>query len=209
MWIFNSVNQILKILLISICIALITNCGYLEDRNKINNGKTEIDFDKALQDYIIKISNENNAITNWQYNLCGPDSFRFFDIFTYELEKLWLTDRPILFQGQLINISTINPEQYQITIIRDWLQNTDDVVIPRLEIKLNTKKSIIDTFLQKNPNIFTTFNKEIAVIGKINNIEPEYYLDVDEDIIKVFNIGYGELIDLVYLYDVDDPLNLF
>ncbi len=98
---------IIVILLIS---AYFVN-SYLENRAKREAEKAEAErIEKTIKAAVAQLVERTNAVHNWEKELCKGGQFRLEPILTIELERLWLTDRPILFVGSIKDISTINQD---------------------------------------------------------------------------------------------------
>lgn len=196
-------NLFVKILVAFIISLLLIRCDYLKNHYKNKSKIISNNFENTLHNNIKQLVSKTNANDNWIYKISDPDSFRIDDIFSIELEKHWLTDKPILFKGKIINIKSIDTDFYQIVIVREWWDDYGDVNVPRLEIRLKTNKTKIDSFLQQNPNFLNKYIKDVAVIGRINRIDSEYYIDY-ADTKRVYNIGFGDLLDIISVLNPED-----
>lgn len=192
----NLKSIIVKIFITSLMIFFLMDCNYIKDTNQNNTKITINNFDTMLNSNINKLVSTTNANDSWAYELCDSDSMRWSDIMSIELEELWLTEKPILFYGIINDIKSIDTEFYQIIIDMDWLGHFDVFIYPNIELRLITNKTKIDSFLNYNPHFFKTNPKEVAVIGKINRVDSEFYID-KEDTKNIINIGFGDLIDIV------------
>ena len=147
-----------------------------------------------------------DAIDDWQSRLSGG-------VLTIELERLLVQPRPILFRGAIKDIFTVDLSSYTVLIESSLFSG-------RLQLSLISRKEIVDSFLEKHPDLFGNFgwNNGVAVVARVHSIRPpirpravmyhyddeydygdydEYYYDYEDyDEVK---IGDGELIDIVYL----------
>jgi len=106
-----------------------------------------------------------------------------------ELERLFLTDRPTLFIGEIEDITTLDQEYYilRIGIINPHRAN--------LEVSMKSSKQKVDSLLKENPNLIRGYPSGVAVIGKIDNIKAVG----DKNDIR---IGEGKAIDIIYVEDL-------
>lgn len=75
--------------------------------NKAKNLETER-LRNAAKVAVAQLVVRTNAVENWEKYLSKGEQFRLEPILTVELERLWLTDRPILFVGAIKDISSID-----------------------------------------------------------------------------------------------------
>lgn len=122
-------------------------------------------------------------------------------ILTIELERLLVRPRPILFRGAIKDVFTTDPSRYIVLI------EIDISIGHKLQLSLISSKEIIDSFLDKHPDLFRNYgrNNGVAVVARIHSIRPRtvgYPSDnesgYDDDDYEV-KIGDGELIDIAYL----------
>ena len=147
-----------------------------------------------------------NGITDWEKDLIKGKS-GFPKIFTSELEKVWLSDHPILFIGQIKDIKSSDQENYWIEIEKSLfssLRPPSSAVIffPELKLMLQCPKQKIDLLLKKHPNLsnYIDFSNNIAWIAKIDKIETKIILGSGEEREDTeVKIGKGKCIDLLYI----------
>ena len=93
--------------------------SYIENKAKKEAQKAEAErIEKATKTAVDQLAKRTNAVDNWEKDLSKGEQFRLEPILTLELERLWLTHRPILFIGSIKDISTIDQENYRIKIER-------------------------------------------------------------------------------------------
>ncbi len=136
-----------------------------------------------------------NAVDNWEEDLRRGKQFRLEPILTVELERLWLTDRPILFAGAIKDIATIDKETYRMEIEGSQSE---------LRLSLQCQKRMIDLFLKEHPNLFKedyVLKNDVAVIADIDEIETKIVSgSVGET--EEIKVGKGKCIDLLYTGNV-------
>ncbi len=158
---------------------------------------------QATKAAVSQMVSRTGAIDDWrsQLNTIG--------LLTIELERLWVRPRPILFTGAIKDISTADPSRYTVLVENDFAT---------LQLSLLSSKKIIDTFLEKHPDLFEGYgglfqsygqNNKVAVVARIHSVRirtfPYAYYDGDGGSVGVeeVKIGDGELIDIAYTGDVE------
>ena len=120
---------------------------------------------------------------------------------TMELENLWLIDRPILFKGTIKDISTLDTNNYRMTLYGRPKTGT------RWALTLNSPKPMIDSFLSTHPKA-TSNDFTVAVIAKISKVDTNYRITQEgsgeeQTITEEKTItGVGQCIDIL-LYSED------
>lgn len=131
-----------------------------------------------------------NAVDDWESRLLARE--KEFRILTVDLEKLWLQERPILFEGTIEDIATYSQSDYMV-LIEMWS------VGGAIKVSLVSKKEKIDSFLLEHPNVFKSSEDKngVAAVARIKAIRTVEYSDENGD--RVINrIGEGELVDIIY-----------
>ena len=180
---------------------------YTENNTKREEERIKIEREEKnkqkIKTSIQELATKYNAVTDWDAKLSNGNSYRIEPILTVELEKLWIADRPILFNGTILDIKTKNEDNYTIIIERDVLSNINNLFSTNLQLSFVAKKCQIDTFLKMHPNLFKGlgFGNSVAVVAKIHAIETIYISgeECDREIIK---IGHGEMLDLRFVGQV-------
>ena len=203
-------NNIPRIQILSVLIVFVLLiCCNGEDSKKASGENSDIDiYDIEISNTIKETIIKTGADVTWISKLCDSDSVRLENIMTIELEELWLSSNPILFYGKVSDIKTVNSEFYEIIIDREWFAFDDFIIQQILQLKLKSPKTIIDSFLIKNPQFIRSWNKEVAVVSTIKSIDTEWYI-TKEDTKSEIKIGLGELLEIVSISNPNDPLNIF
>ena len=180
--------------------------GYFINSYTVNEAKREAEkaeaerIEQATKTVVNQMVTRTNAISDWEETLSKGERFRSGPILTVELERLWLQQRPILFIGSIKDVATYDNSQYVISVERNLYGSSNYLFYTRLQLSLISQKEIIDSFLQKHPNLFKGpgfFNDGVAVIAKVKAIRTSYISGEEGERIEI-KIGDGELLDIVY-----------
>ena len=191
---------IIVILLIS---AYFVN-SYLENRAKREAEKAEAErIEKTIKTAVAQLVERTNAVHNWGKELSKGEQFRLEPILTIELERLWLTDRPILFVGSIKDISTIDQDNYRIKIERSLFGSFEYMFGTELQLVLQCPKQGVDSFLKDHPDLFKDFGFKdgVAVVANIDEIET-IIVSGSEGEREEIKIGKGKCIDILYTGDI-------
>lgn len=155
-------------------------------QGKAKEKREEIAQEAALQEKrearhaaIDQMVSKYNAVNDWEDKLreesAGKKKYKE-EIVTMELETLWLINRPILFKGRIKDISTLDTDNYLMTLDGRWKTGT------QWALTLKSPKTMIDSFLSTHPKA-TSHRFTVAVIAKISKIDTNYHVTEE---------GYGE-----------------
>ena len=146
-----------------------------------------------------KMVSDFGAVDNWDEKLSeGEKSGE--KILTMELEKLWMTDRPILFVGSMEDVANAD-DQNAYSIFMDYRGKSWGNFSSRLSLSLRCPKTLFDTFLKEHPSVLSEAN-DVAVIAKINKVESHVQQTEEGD--KAIKVGIGLCLDIIEL-----PVDLF
>lgn len=190
-----------RILLISIFFAifLFVLYHYFKYENEYNNQQIRTkQTEDTIKTEVINLGKRHNAIVDWRRQLIPKEQLRLSPILTIELEKLWQTERPILFIGTIKDIVSINQNTYRI-LLENTSLDFDISLSTKLRLSLASEKSIIDSFLESHPNFLFdgVFNNNVAVIGKVREISAINEC-AKEDSSSNIRIGEGTLVEIIY-----------
>ena len=174
--------------------------SYLGKRAKREAERAEAKrIEQTIRSSLAEMVSRTNAVDGWDRLLSKGERFRFEPILTVELEKLWLTNRPILFIGAIKDIATHNESHYTVLIERSLLGSFDYMFNTELQLSLLSPKQRIDSFLKQHPDLFKEygFNNSIAVIARINAIRT-IYISGEERARDEVKIGNGVLVDILF-----------
>jgi len=152
---------------------------------------------------VAQLVKRTNAVENWEDNLSRGDRFRSQPILTVELERLWLTDRPILFVGTIKDVATKDKENYSVEIERSLLGSLEHMFATDLQLALQCPKQSFDSFLNDHPDLFegNGLNNCVAIVAAITEIETKT-VPASEGETKEIKIGKGKCIDMLYTGNV-------
>lgn len=173
---------------------------YLENKAKNKaikeaNKAEEKRIEETIKASVAEMVTRTNAIETWEKDLSKVKQTRSEPILTVELERLWLTSRPILFVGRIKDIATIDQENYRIEIERNHFRDlvNDYTLNTELQLVLQCPKQKIDSLLKEHPD----FNG-IAVIADIKEIETKTTIITEADESIERKVGKGKCIDILY-----------
>jgi hypothetical protein len=177
--------------------------SYNEKKAKKDAAEAEVQrIGESTAAAVAQLVKRTNAVDYWEDNLSNHGGTLLRPILTIELEKLWLTDRPIVFLGTIKDIATKDKENYRVEIERSSFSG-DPFPFTELQLSLECPKQRIDSLLKEHPALFDNYlqKKGIAVIAAIDEIETKTTVK-PEDEWKEIKIGKGKCIDIVYAGDV-------
>ena len=148
------------------------------------------------------------AMDDWERRLSKGENIRSRPIFTVELERVWLQDRPILFTGAIKDIATYDETHYTVLVERSLFRKLSHMFGTELKLLLRATKPRIDSLLEEHPNLSEGFGwqEDVAVIADVNSIQTTYFPG-EEGGSEEVKIGEGELIDIIFTGDVQNGLN--
>lgn len=160
-------------------------------------------IEQALKSSIKEMVLRTNATKGWGSRLSKGETYRFAPILTIELEKLWISEKPILFIGTINDISTYDKTKYTILFERNLFTYLKNMFSTKLQLSLIASKKKIDDFLKNNPKLFegVGFNHGVAIIAKVESIKTNKVAK-EEGSPEIIKIGQGELIDILFIGDV-------
>jgi hypothetical protein len=189
-----------RILIALLIIAIVAFCAYYlithEFTSAAKKGETA-SRESQTQSVFAELVKKHNAIDSWDKELCQGEAARTTAILTMELEKLWLTDRPILFVGKILDIKTEDKDNYRLIVDRDmfWAAVLSRPFLRTdLQLSVLCPKSLLESFIRMNPDYLDAENG-IALVAKIEAVEP--LEGADKDAVRGSGrVGKGKCIDL-------------
>jgi hypothetical protein len=115
-------------------------------------------------------------------------------LLSYQVEKLWLTDKPILFLGKIVDVKRNNDDSYTFNVKNSM---RDELILAGLEINIKCDIRISERYLNymdANKAEFE-FEKPVAVFAKINSIESD--IRVESGNSSDVKIGIGSCLELM------------
>lgn len=177
-----------------VAMCLITCC-----RSKKNDAEAKhLALENRNRTAIAELAKRYNADDAWPKAFSNGEAARLTPILTIELERYWLTDRPILFLGTIKDIRTEDQDNYRIIVDYAIFSPLNFLFLSQLELSLVCPKVKIDSFMKNEPDFLNDFGGEVALIAKVDSIEVRYKVNSegDEEDIKM---GKGRCIDLIYI----------
>jgi len=174
--------------------------------DKINTSKkNDVLQQERDQNYLEKVTAvrqlvaRTNAITDWVAELSNGSSRHRVKIFTIDLEKVWISDRPILFTGSIQDIKPKDANSYTMLIERGWLTSFGPRFYADLQLSLTVQKKIMDELLLGFPDLTSGYRgNNFVVAAIIDSVETTYYSG-EECGREEIKIGYGKLVDLEHV----------
>lgn len=166
------------------------------ERQKAETGRRERIMQER-QTAIAQLVSQANAVDNWEEGLTGGQHYRLEPILTVELERLWMTGRPILFRGTIDDVKTYDQKQYTVVFsYREWRYTFSTNF--RLDLRCNRNE--IDAFLGATPGLFTNggLNNQVAVIADVTAIRNERTTDGDDGTSQT-KVGEGTCTKISYI----------
>ena len=172
----------------------------VRDATKADSVKKELVIKNSINELVAT----TGAINNWEKLLGKGEEFRLEPIMSLELEELWIQNRPILFIGSIKDIATYNETLYTLTVERGLLTRSDFEFSTVLQLSLLASKHQIDNLLTQHPSIFKDYDliNNVAVIAKVKRIKTSELLN-EETGREEIKIGEGELVDVLYIADIN------
>ena len=119
---------------------------------------------------ITRLVKETNAVDNWDRQLSKGQRYRLEPILTVELERLWMSGRPILFLGSIDDIKTHDPNSYNVVFSPSIAAIFQFMFDTELQLSLQCGRTDVDALLSAHPKLFegAGFNNVVAVIADIS-----------------------------------------
>ena len=136
-------GQVGCIFVIICVIGAIGCCVYFDHQQEKTRKIASEKADEATRQRVDEMVKKYGAIDDWVETLSNG-KVRFGKIMTYELENLWLTEKPILFIGTIKDISNLDDDHYTVQIDESSFLIDDD-----LQLSLKCKKEIADDVIKK------------------------------------------------------------
>lgn len=136
-----------------------------------------------------------DVVTDWQEQLVATKS-PFAQVLTSELEPYWLSGRPILFKGSLLDVASVDDQHYEVLFKQTMLSKVSGLMGNNLGLRLRAEKGPIDALLRAEPDIMAPINvvATIYVIAKVDSITTEAILEAGE--MRQYKVGRGSMVDL-------------
>lgn len=178
--------------------------NYLQNKATKEAEKAEAKrIEETIKTSVAEMVARTNAIETWEKDLSKGEKFRLNRVLTVDLERMWLTERPILFVGAIKDIATLDKENYRIEIERGLFSSLEHIFGTELQLALQCPKQRVDSFLKEHPDLFkgVGFENGVAVVANIDEIET-IIVSGSEGEKEEIKVGKGKCIDMVYAGEV-------
>jgi len=187
---------VLVLAILAFCVFYLIRHGFLSPAKKAG----EADRRSASQVVSSELVQRHEANDSWDRELCQGQPARMTPVLTMELEKLWLTDRPILFVGKIVDVRSegvdgrliVDRDMYWTAMLSRPLLTTG------LKLSVLCPKAVLDAFVAANPDYLDPGNG-IAVVAKIDSVDSGPATGGAEGGPAAAKIGRGRVVDLLCL----------
>jgi hypothetical protein len=164
---------------------------------------------EARQEHLVRVAeakiqelvSQTGASDTWM-DVLVEEKRPFSRIMTYELEDLWLNDRPILFIGYIDEIRSYNEVHYEVRVRRNWIDTQSYLDLDTI-LLLRADKERIKGFMSASdwePNPFFSRNN-VAIAAKLTEIDTESVAD-SNGVVSDVRFAKGNLVDIRFIGDV-------
>ena len=196
-------TRLIYVALVSVIVFTFVYGRGKQETKRVAAAEKETARKATIEKTIRTISEKHGADGMWMYELVkGHDGLmRFSDVRTIELERLWVTDHPILFTGSIQDIQGGSGGNDPIVTVKyDELNDKYSIETPlilRLGVKDISKLAELES-LAKDDDL--TDLGSIAFVAKIERVESSTR-PKDEGGHEDIKVGNGSLIDLAPIPD--------
>jgi len=165
-----------------------------KERIREREYKAEQDaFEEQLKMFVVS----HGADGDWQERLF-KDKDMMSEVMTIEVEPFWLGDRPVLFNGKLIDVKSHDDKYYIVKLRQTIMQKIEHSLMVHFGMDVLAEKSMVDKLLHDNPDIMDAFNvfTTLHAIVKIDSIKTVVESD-GGDTTEVL-VGDGVLLGMLY-----------
>lgn len=179
-------------------IILLSDCA--EKRNQKERLRINHEFQETIQQTKISQVILYNADTTWINYLLGARTIRSGTFKTIELEKAWLRNNPILFDGYINDISNYDDNSYLLEFgFSTFLTELFGDQNVFLQVKF--PKAEIDSLIREHPQLinddfFGKYNQRILVVAKIEAISKTNVFDKEGYTKVMYGKGEGLSINI-------------
>jgi len=154
---------------------------------------------EVLRNSVAEMAAKSNAVTNWPASLASGKRSRRSPVLTAELQKLWVIERPILFIGNIKDITINKDGTYQVIVEHNCTGNRPIFLYNNIRISLRCPESLATPLLQavRSEQTLRHF-ANAAVTGVIERIVTTSENDSDGDTSNVLT-GVGKCVNALYL----------
>lgn len=172
--------------------------NYFQNKAKLKRERAEAKkIEETIKASVAEMVARTNAIESWEKDLSKGEKFSLNRVLTVDLERKWLTGRPILFVGAIKDIATLDKDNYRIEIKRDLYSSSEYMFGTELQLVLQCQKQKVDPFLDAHPDLFKVYKNGVAVVADIDEIGTRVISTTDSETEET-KIGIGKCVDIVY-----------
>lgn len=195
-------KQVFIVLLVVACVAF-----YLWNERIEMEKKAEAERITNLQRAeVTAMATKWNAVIDWESKLSNGQQYRLSPVLTVELERLWLTDRPIMFTGVVKDVLTGGNDNYTVIMEKSLIVGSEIFFLGTpLRLELECPPDMFESFLKSHPEVTNGpyLQNGVTVIASIESIQTKTITNPgdgegneggDEDL----KIGRGKCLDLLY-----------
>ncbi|MCK4911636.1 MAG: hypothetical protein KAR83_08325 [Thermodesulfovibrionales bacterium] len=187
-----------------ILVAIVAGIYYYNDiqnERAIEKTKEEkrIEYENEINLKINQMVQKYNANDNWTEDLTSNKDF-LAPVMTIEIERVWLNN-PILFIGNIDDISTYNQSDYLLSISYssfDSLSKYPALYSLDIELELKCPKKLVDTKIPNSGIIKSFLESNTAIIAQVDSVKNIKYFD-DEGNQTNIRVGVGKCLDFIYV----------
>lgn len=191
-------SNLYSIFFLFVCVTIIL---FASCTSKKRTEEAEKDtFENKNKMAISELAKRYNADDSWPKALAKGEDFRIASVLTIELEKYWLTDRPIIFLGFIKDIMSEDLDNYRI-IVDESFMISDYNFSTEIQLSLVCPRLKFDSFIKEHPDYFDgqfQLLNGVALVAKIDKIEIRYKMGTEGNEEEV-RIGKGKCLDLMYI----------
>jgi hypothetical protein len=162
---------------------------------------------REVKQSLVEMTNRANAIADWPETLAANKKLRTTQIMTAELQKLWLSGRPILFVGNVQDVAINEDGTYRVTVVYNRVGNQPIMLHNELRVRLTCQESFAIQLMQtvkaaKYPSVWA----DTAVIANIERLDRVTEKGAEDNTVTVLS-GIGKCVDAMQLTE-RLPMNL-
>lgn len=179
-------------------------CGYttwqdIQERKGKSESRTAIAEAKesALNAEISRRAALHNAFVDWPTRLAGDESIRISKVLTAEVQELWMAGQPILFVGQLDDISHAAAGFYLVNATYDGLGTKPMFLAADLRVSVECTEQLAASIVASHRNTDQfSITPDIALVVQIYRVTQLTNEDSDGISSSVIT-GFGTCLDIV------------
>lgn len=150
--------------------------------------------ENAARAAIMEILKQSGADVSWMKSIERGKASPFQPLYTIDLEKLWLIDRPIIFVGTLRDVATDTEADYSLIV------SASDVQLPELRLEILCAKPKVAAILTRIKSDKESIQPGgVVIAAKITKVKSA--TEPEKEGTKTVIYGQGRCVDITYLGD--------